>query len=156
MTRNFKGRTEITKNIFDAVKLLTKGGATIDECANYLKIGKSTVSRIRGAESYEEYKAAAKAAFYGYHKAQMKADAEQKMAEEQKKQEELKQKEELKQQEEEELKKRLESSPIKPVESVVHTVQVQATHYMMEELRKMNQTLTLISNKIAFIVDQLQ
>lgn len=151
MTRNFKGRTEITKSIYDAVKLLTKGGATIEECANYLKIGKSTVSRIRGAESFEEYKAAAKAAFYGYHKQQMKVDAEQKLEEEQKKQEELK-----KQQEEDELKKRQEASKQQPVQPVVHTVQVQATHYMMEELRKMNQALVLISNKLTFIVEQLQ
>lgn len=156
MARNFKGRTEITIGIFSAVKFLTKGGATIEECAEYLKIGKSTVSRIRSAESYEEYKAAAKAAFYGYHKDQMDKDAQQKLEEEQKKQEELK-----KQQEAEELKKKLAESPVQPVpvepvKSVVHTVQVQATHYMMEELKEMNKALTLISNKLTFIVEQLQ
>ena len=34
-------------------------------------------------------------------------------------------------------------------------IKIEATHYMMEELQKMNKTLVLISNKIAFIVDEL-
>ena len=40
---------------------------------------------------------------------------------------------------------------------VVHeqSVTIQATHYMMEELRRTNELLTLISNKLAFVVDQL-
>lgn len=150
MERNFKGKTQITKAIFDAVKLLTKGGATIAECSEYLKIGQSTVSRIRQAESYEDYKSAAKAAFYGYKKDKINKEAQEKLEAEQRKQEELKK------QEDEELKKRLAASPVKPVQPVVQTVQVQATHYMMEELRKMNQALTLISNKLTFIVEQLQ
>ena len=36
-----------------------------------------------------------------------------------------------------------------------YTVKVEATHYMMEELKKANDTLKLISNKLAFIVDEL-
>ena len=35
------------------------------------------------------------------------------------------------------------------------TIQVQATHYMMEEMKKTNEYLKLISNKLAFIVDEL-
>lgn len=150
MERNYKGKTKITKSIYDCVKLLTKGGATIKECADYLKIGESTVSRIRQSESYEDYKSAAKAAFFGYSKKKAEQEEQKKVEDEQKKQEELKK------QEENELKNRLNASPFQPVQPVVQTVQVQATHYMMEELRKMNQTLTLISNKLAFIVEQLQ
>ena len=147
MERNYKGKTQITKSIFDCVKFLTKGGATIDECSNYLKIGKSTVSRIRQADTYEEYKSAAKAAFYGYAKGAINKEAEKKLEEEQKKQEELKR------QEEEEAKKQIAAQKPQPV---IQTVQVQATHYMMEELREMNKILSLISSKLAFIVEQLQ
>lgn len=35
------------------------------------------------------------------------------------------------------------------------TVTIQATHYMMEEMKKTNELLTLISNKLAFIVEEL-
>lgn len=34
-------------------------------------------------------------------------------------------------------------------------IKIEATHYMMEELKTMNNTLTLISRKLAFIVDEL-
>ena len=37
----------------------------------------------------------------------------------------------------------------------ISQIKIEATHYMMEELQKMNKTLVLISNKIAFIVDEL-
>ena len=42
----------------------------------------------------------------------------------------------------------------KPQE-VKQTITVQATHYMMQELQKMNELLTGISAKLAFIVDEL-
>ena len=35
------------------------------------------------------------------------------------------------------------------------TVTIQANHYMMEELRKTNEYLRLISNKLAYIVEEL-
>lgn len=38
---------------------------------------------------------------------------------------------------------------------VRQTVTIQATHYMQEEMRKTNELLTLISNKLAYIVDEL-
>ena len=36
-----------------------------------------------------------------------------------------------------------------------HSVTIQATHYMESELKKQTELLTMISNKIAFIVDEL-
>ena len=36
-----------------------------------------------------------------------------------------------------------------------YSITIQATHYMEQELRKTNELLTLISNKIAFTVDEL-
>lgn len=43
----------------------------------------------------------------------------------------------------------------KQSKEVHHTVEIQATHYMMEELKKQTKLLELLSNKIAFIVDEL-
>lgn len=40
-------------------------------------------------------------------------------------------------------------------QEVRQTVTIQATHYMMQELQKMNELLTGISAKLAFIVDEL-
>lgn len=42
-----------------------------------------------------------------------------------------------------------------PVGQVQHVVQVQATHYMMEELKAQTEFLKIISAKLAFIVDDL-
>ena len=50
-------------------------------------------------------------------------------------------------------KKKVEEQP----QTVEHrqTVVVQASHYMLEEQKKTNELLTFISNKLAFIVDEL-
>lgn len=48
-------KTKVTEQIFKAVKQLTAGGATINECANYFNIAHATVSRIRAAETFAEY-----------------------------------------------------------------------------------------------------
>lgn len=50
-------------------------------------------------------------------------------------------------------KQKKESEPVKT--EVNRMVTIQGSHYIMEELRKQNELLTLISNKLAFIVEQL-
>lgn len=47
-----------------------------------------------------------------------------------------------------------EEAPAQTVEHK-HSVIIQATHYMESELKKQTELLTLISNKLAFIVDEL-
>lgn len=49
------GKAKITEQTFKAVKQLTAGKATINECAKYFNIAHATVSRIRAAETFEEY-----------------------------------------------------------------------------------------------------
>ena len=47
---------------------------------------------------------------------------------------------------------------LKPAAQVVEhhqTVTIQATHYMMEEMKKTNELLTLLNAKLAFIVEEL-
>ena len=45
--------------------------------------------------------------------------------------------------------------PAKAVQDPTHTVVVQASHYMLEEQKKTNELLTLISNKLAVIISDL-
>ena len=127
-------RTSVTPKLFDAVKIMTKGGATIPEIMEYFDLSSSTISRIRASENFTEYKNIIAARAIGAKKQAIK--------------------------------------PTEPVNEVTHvepitktvepqiiehrqSVTIQATHYMMEELRKLNETMTLISNKLAFIVEQL-
>ena len=55
-------KTRITEKIFNAVKKLTAGGATINECADYFNISPATVSRIRTVETFADYHKARKPA----------------------------------------------------------------------------------------------
>lgn len=133
-------KMKVTKGIFEAVKMLTKGGASIDECAEYMGISPATVSRIRTAENYEEFQQARRLA----------AIAAQKREQEKKERE--------KQPEKPVEQPAPVAQPVQPAPQVIEhrqTVTVQATHYMMEELKQQNELLKSISNKLAFIVEQL-
>ena len=134
-------RTTITLQLFNCVKQLIAGGAKNDEICDYLQIGHATVSRIKSADSYEEYKHIQAVAGYAYRKRKM---------------------EEAQKQNEEELKKLKEEQqnapePVKQTVTAVidkSTINYQ-TNRVVEEMRQMNQHLKLISEKLAFIVEQL-
>ena len=119
--------------MFNACKTLFKGGANASEVAEYMKIGRTTAGIIRKAEDYEEYRAM----MYEQSGSRIRQVAAIKAKEAEKKE---------------------ADKPPEPVTQIVEhrqTVTVQATHYMMEEMKKTNEMLTLISNKLAFIVDEL-
>lgn len=117
---------QVTQSMFNCVKRLTEGGAPVDEICDYLKISATTVQRIRRAESLEEYKSMTYVA--------VRAARANKSPEP-------------------------ETEPAPQVQEVIHkheqSVTLVANHYMAEELRKQTELLTLISNKLAFIVDEL-
>lgn len=48
-------KVKVTEQMFKAIKQLTAGGATIPECAGYFQLAHATISRIRAAETYEDY-----------------------------------------------------------------------------------------------------
>ena len=115
------GKPKVTEGIFNAVKLLTNGGASVDEIAEYLSISPATVSRIRSSQNMDEYKNAAIAAYMNYrHKTK---------------------------------------KPEPPAVEETPKVSGMSGNYQMnrviELLKAQNETLTLISNKLAFIVDEL-
>ena len=116
--------TKLTEKLFRAVKIMTAGGATAHEIADYFGISITTVNRVRGSESFEEYRT-------------LLAVANGKKKKEKKQQ----------------LPPSLPQQP----QVIEHrqTVTVQATHYMMQEMKKTNELLDLISRKLAFIVDSL-
>ena len=117
---------KVTKGIFDAAKLLIENGANNTEVAKYLKVSTDVVSFIRKSETYEDYQTF----MYEYSLKQRQRVAAIKAKEEPK--EEPKEKPEVKQ-----------------------TIVVQATWQMTQEMQKTNELLKQISNKLAYIVDEL-
>ena len=126
----------ITEKKFNAVWIMIKGGASRDEIAEYLDVSLATITRIKSCQTWEEYQSLRKGnAYMAKKKAEEKAAAEKAAAEEQKKQEQ----------------------PQQIVQVVEHrqSVQIQATEYMMRELKQQNEYLRIISNKLAAIIDDL-
>ena len=117
-------RTKITENIYNAVKLILKGGSSTKEAAQVMGISTNSVLRIEKAASYADYLETA----YQNGSARYKKP---------------------------------EPEPAKPEAPAVQVVEhrqnvtIQATHYMQKELEKTNELLTLISSKLACIIDDL-
>ena len=129
-----KQRTKVTESTYNAVKIMLNGGATAVEIAEYLKLGTTTIFRMKSAQSWEEYK-------------QMLAAMAIKTREKIKKEEKV-----------EPVQEQKAEQPVK-AEQTAKAEQPLATNYqinrMVEEMKIMNEHLKLISNKIAFIVEQL-
>ena len=104
---------KVDKNTFEAVKAMTTGGSSVADCQRFTGLAHATISRIRSAESFEQYIATP------VHKEKKKVEVHPQTAEHR------------------------------------QTVVVQASHYMLIEQQKTNELLTAISNKLAFIVDEL-
>ena len=124
---------KLTETKYKAIKLLLKGGATVKEVMDYLQISEPVIYGVRNTENYAEY---------------VNARAER----------ELKRKQIAAMKAKEAEKKEEPKPEVKVIPQVVETkqtVQITATHYMTEEMRKTNELLKLISNKLAFIVDEL-
>lgn len=134
--------TKMTDKLFRAVKIMIAGGATSTEISEYFNISLSSISRVRQAETFQEYRVM-QAATYGKRKPAKTQDAP--------KQPEVvipaaQQNPPMQQ-----------PAPAQQPQVVEHrqTVTIQATHYMMQEMKRTNELLELISRKMAYIVDQL-
>jgi len=118
---------KITPGIFNAVKRLQACGATVKEVMEYFTLSDSTVRRCFNSETLEEYEA----------ETAVRASALRRSA----------------------VKKQNEPETLPVQQEVIHkheqSVTVIANHYMAEQLQKQTELLTLISNKLAFIVDEL-
>lgn len=128
---------KLTESKFKAVKILLKGGASIKEAAEYMQLSTNTVYLINNADDFEEYQTI-----------RAERDSRRKMAIKAK---EKKQAEETKADE----TKPEEPKPEEPKPMNPTVIRVEATHYMMEEMKKTNELLTAISAKLAAIVTDL-
>ena len=122
---------KVTKALFEAGKILINGGATNGEVEKFLKVSRDVVTMFRQAETYEEYQALM---WEKSQKNKQKQVAAMKAKEEQKQ----------------------ETKTVDvPAAEVNRVVTVQLSHYVMTEIQKQNELLTGISNKLAFIIDEL-
>ena len=125
---------KLTEKQFSAIKMLLKGGATQKEAAEYMQVSHNTAYWVDKAESFEEYlQMQAERVLKRKQVAAIKAKGEP-----QEKPQEIK-----------------EQTPATQVIEHRQTVTVQATWAMTQEMQKTNKLLELISNKLAFIVDEL-
>lgn len=129
---------KVTESVFNAVKTLLKGGATGTECAKYMKISTPTVTMIRRSETYEEYM---NNRYAWTERKEKKSVGKQTNVAQQATQTNVAQ-------------QATAESDAHIAESK-QTIVVQASHYMLEEQKKTNELLTSISNKLAFIVEEL-
>ena len=134
-----KASLKVTQGVFEAAKLLLANGAGNAEVAKYLKISTDVVTFIRKAETYEEYQTI----MYEYSLKKRQREAARMAA--------IKAKETPK----EEPPQIVAQTP--PPQIVEHrqTVTVQATWQMTQEMKQTNELLKSISNKLAYIVDEL-
>ena len=134
--------TYVTEKTFRAIKILLQSDETQKNIADYMGVSVITVRRIKGADTFEEYKANRNAWLYK-KKAEAQKKAEAKKAE-------------VPQIDPNEVyNSAVPMGENKQVIEHKQSITIQATHYMMTELQKTNEYLKLISNKLAFIVDEL-
>jgi len=132
---------KVTEKIFTAVKILLESGAPVKEICKYFNLSNQTVYVLKNCESYQDYMqyVAEKTAKSNAARA-IKSKRAKEAAKKAESQTEATAKEE---------------QPVTQIVEHRQTVQITATHYMMEELKKQNELLTIISNKLAYIVEQL-
>lgn len=120
------------ENKFNAVKILLNGGASIEDTSSVMKLCRATINVIKRSKDYTEYRTIRET--YDSRKKENKAKKQaQTQAQEQKP----------------------ETMPETPKAINPTVIRVEATHYMMEELKKTNELLTAISAKLAAIVTDL-
>ena len=133
---------KVTKKIFEAVKILLESGTPVKEICKYLKLSDATVYVLKSCEKYEDYEQ-----YVAEKIAKSNAARSIKM----KKAKEAANTEEAP-------APQVEAKVEPPVQVVEHrqTVTIQATHYMMEEMKKQNETLALVSNKLAYMMEGME
>jgi DeoR/GlpR family transcriptional regulator of sugar metabolism len=118
---------KITIGIFKAIKRLQADGAKVKEVMEYFNVSEATARRCFNCETFDEYENETVV-----RSKQIKAAK---------------------------AKEKNEPQPMPAQQEVIHkheqSVTLIANHYMAEQLQKQSNLLTIISNKLAFIVDEL-
>ena len=122
----------MTEQKFKMAKTFLKGGASVDETAEFMNLSRVTVHIINRSVNLAEYQN-----IRGLYDSRKKENKAKKQAQEQAQAQKPETKSE-------------EPKAINPT-----VIRVEATHYMMEERKKTNELLTAISAKLAAIVYDL-
>jgi hypothetical protein len=122
---------KLTERQFSAIKMLLKGGATQAEAAEYMQVSPNTAYYVNKSENFEEY---------------LHIKAEKQL---------IKKKQFAAIKAKHEAEQKVDSPQMPQIVEHRQTVTVQATWAMTQEMQKTNKLLELISNKLAFIVDEL-
>lgn len=120
-------KTLVTPSIFKAVKILIDAGETYKKIADYMKLSVATIGRINQSETYEEYQTLVAE----ISRAATRAVNAKKAAE---------------------AKQEVKPAATQPQSS---STVVQVPYYVIQKLDKVIDLLTQISNKTAFIVEDL-
>ena len=141
---------KMTETKYNAIKLILEGGASYAEAAKYMQVSEATVGRVKSSESFEEYNAMMAAQTLAWKKQRAAIKAKEKAAAEKAA------KAAEKPQETPAAVPQVapQITPAVPQE-VKHTVQVQATRFMEEQMKKQTELLTIICNKLGVIIDDL-
>ena len=124
-------RKRITESIYNAVKMILKGGATAQETADAMGISVNSVYRINKSGTYAEY----------VNLAYMNGSARYREATKQEAEQETEQKAE---------------EIVEPLKQQGGTLSAgYQFNRIYEALKEQNEILRLLSNKVAFIVDEL-
>ena len=145
-----KKRVEMTPKLFNAVKLLLESKAPYKEITKYLGVSESNISKVGASETWEEYLAI----LVAEAKKQRERFAARKAAEEA-------HSEKVKEEKKRKMDQVAEAVGAVPAANLVNppaqTVQPMVTvpYRVYEMMTKQIELLTGISNKLAFIVDEL-
>ena len=147
-----KPRVEITLDKFRCVKILLESGATYEEVTNMTNVSPANIARIRGADTFEEYKQIqrARAAAYTAKKHREKEEAEKLLQAEINKQEAVQRQEEEERQKEEERKRTAATCQASGAAGNFYQM-----NRLIELMKEQNEILKSLSNKVAFIVEEL-
>lgn len=146
----------IDKKMFDCIKILLNGGASYQEIQEYTNVGKTTVARIKNCEDWEDYQQQMAAMRVAWHASYREKQLAREKEEAEKK---------AKEQKEAAAKAAAEAVKAVPASQLVPpTVQaspaptqqmITVPYRVYELLTKQNELLTGISNKLAYIVEEL-
>lgn len=127
---------KVTEQVFDAVKFMVKGGASISKISSAMGLSTVTISYIKRANTYEEYRKVLHVV--NEKKKERKAGKKTGNATPMIKPEE----------------KRAEEKVEIP-QVVDYRITLVANQYMAEQLAKQTELLTLINNKLTLIAEDL-
>lgn len=138
---NYKGKINVT--LFNAVKICLESGNSVAQTAKFMKLSCDVVAMIRDAENLDEYRALMTIKCNKAKQARAAKRAAQAV------------KQVVKQAAEEKPQGVDPGNAVPQAQEVRQVVTVQATRFMEEQMKRQTELLTVISQKLAAIIDDL-